>query len=395
MHGSLFLLELGGVVLLLAVLARVATRFGFSPIPLYLLAGLGFGSGGIVPLVTAEEFIAAGAEIGLLLLLFSLGLEYSARELVDALRSTAVAGATDVVLNFTPGFVGGIVLGWGFVPAVFLGGVTYISSSGVIARTLDDLGWMGNRETPLVLAILVLEDLVMAGFLPLATVLLVGGGAARVGLSIAVAVLVVGAVLLVAARWGSGISRAVFSRSDEALLLGILGLVLLTAGATEALNVSAAVGAFLAGIVFSGPAADRARALLVPLRDVFAGVFFLFFGFNIDPGTIPAALPVAAALAAIGAASKYLTGWLAARAAGVGRRGRIRAGSALIARGEFSVVIAGLAVAGGAEPDLGPLAATYVLLLAIAGPIAARIADRVTGAAPRGLRERRRSPDGR
>jgi CPA2 family monovalent cation:H+ antiporter-2 len=374
----LFLLELGGVVLLLAMLARVAARWGFSPIPLYLLAGLAFGRGGAIPLVTAEEFIEAGAEIGLILMLFSLGLEYSAHELVDSLRSTTWVGAIDAALNFTPGFVAGIVLGWDVVAAVFLGGVTYISSSGVIARTLDDLGWMGNRETPLVLAVLVIEDLVMAGFLPLTTVLLVGGGADQVALSIAIAVLVVAGVLVVAARYGPAISRAVFSRSDEALLLGILGVLLLTAGATEALNVSAAVGAFLAGITFSGPAADRARSLLVPLRSVFAAVFFLFFGFNVDPGTIPSAILPASALAVVGIGTKYLTGWLGARRSGLGRRARIRAGAALIARGEFSIVIAGLGVAGGAVAELGPLAATYVLILAIGGPLAARLADHVT-----------------
>jgi CPA2 family monovalent cation:H+ antiporter-2 len=371
-HGSVFLLELGGVVLLLAVLARVAQRFGFSPIPLYLLAGLAFGQGGLIPLVTADEFIAAGAEIGLILLLFSLGLEYSARELVDSLRSTTAVGGVDLVLNFTPGFVAGLVLGWDVVPAIFLGGVTYISSSGVIARTLDELGWMGNRETPLVLAILVLEDLVMAGFLPLATVLLVGGSADRVVVSVGLAALVVVTVLAVAARYGPAISRAVFSHSDEALLFGILAVLLLTAGATEALNVSAAVGAFLAGIAFSGPAADRARSLLVPLRSVFAGTFFLFF----DPGTIPKALPAAVVLAAVGVATKLWTGWIAARRAGIGRRGRIRAGVALIARGEFSIVLAGIVVTAGAEPDLGPLAASYVLLLAICGPLLARIVDR-------------------
>ena len=95
MHGSAFLLELGGVILLLAILARVAQRFGFSPIPLYLLAGLAFGQGGLIPLVTADRFIAAGAEIGLILLLFSLGLEYSARELVDAVRTSSRVGAID------------------------------------------------------------------------------------------------------------------------------------------------------------------------------------------------------------------------------------------------------------------------------------------------------------
>lgn len=376
MHGALFLVELGGVVLLLAVLARVAQRFGFTPIPLYLIAGLAFGQGGAIRLVTASGFIEAGAEIGLILLLFSLGLEYSARELVDSLRSTALVGGLDAVLNFTPGFVAGLLLGWGMLPALFLGGVTYISSSGVIARTLDDLGWMGNRETPIVLAILVLEDLVMAGFLPLATVLLVGGGTGRIALSIAVAVVVVVGVLVVAARYGASISRAVFSRSDEALLFGILAVLLLTAGATEALNVSAAVGAFLAGIVFSGPAADRARSLLVPLRSVFAGTFFLFFGFRVDPGAIPQVLAPAVALAIVGAATKYVTGRLAARRAGAGPRARTRAGVALVARGEFSIVIAGVAVTAGAEPDLGPLAATYVLLLAASAPLLARAVDR-------------------
>lgn len=377
MQNWLFLIELGGVVLLLAILARVAQRFGFSPIPLYLLAGLAFGQGGLIPLVTADEFVEAGAEIGLILLLFSLGLEYSARELVNSLGSTAIVGGIDLLLNFTPGLAAGLLLGWDVVPAVFLGGVTYISSSGVIARTLDDLGWMGNRETPLVLAILVMEDLVMAGFLPLATVLLVGGTAGRVALSIALAALVVVTVLVIAARYGPAISRAVFSRSDEALLFGILAVLLLTSGATEALNVSAAVGAFLAGIAFSGPAADRARSLLVPLRSVFAGTFFLFFGFEVDPGTLPRALPPAVALAAVGAVTKYATGWIAAHRAGVGRRGRIRAGVGLVARGEFSIVIAGIAVTSGAEPELGPLAAAYVLFLAVCGPLVARAADRV------------------
>lgn len=382
MHDALFLIELGGVVLLLAVLARIATRFGFSAIPLYLLAGLAFGQGGVVRLVTADEFVAAGSQIGLILLLFTLGLEYSARELVDSIRSGAIVGAVDIVLNFTPGLLAGVVLGWEIAPAIFLGGVTYISSSGVVARTLDDLGWLGNRETPIVLATLVMEDLVMAGFLPFATVLLVGGGAGRVVVSVGLAALVVATVLAIAARYGPAISRAVFSRSDEALLFGILAVLLLTAGATEALNVSAAVGAFLAGIAFSGPAADRARSLLVPLRSVFAGVFFLFFGFQVDPGTLPEALPAAAALAAVGAATKFATGWWAARRAGVGRRGRIRAGVGLIARGEFSIVIAGIVVAAGGEPELGPLAAAYVLLLAVAGPLLARAADRALATAP-------------
>lgn len=375
MPDTLFLVELGGVLLVLAVLARVGARFGFSPIPLYLLAGLAFGEGGVIPLVTANEFIEAGAEIGLILLLFSLGLEYSARELIDSMWSNAPIGLLDFVLNFTPGLVAGFVLGWGPVAATVLGGITYISSSGVIARTLHDLEWMGNRETPIVLAILVFEDLVMAGFLPFITALLVGGGGTRVVLSIALSLLAVLAVLAGAARYGPALSRAVFSHSDEAMLLGVLAIVLLTAGGTQALNISAAVGAFLAGIAVSGPSADRARSLLVPLRAVFAAAFFIFFGFQIDPSGIPPVIVPALALATVGAGTKFATGWVGAHRFGMRRRGRVRAGVALIARGEFSIVIAGIAVANSAEPDLGPLGAAYVLVLAIAGPLLARFVD--------------------
>ncbi len=151
---------------------------------------------------------------------------------------------------------------------------------------------------------------------------------------------------------------------------------MLTAGATEALNVSAAVGAFLAGIVFSGPAADRARSLLVPLRSVFAGTFFLFFGFEVDPGTIPKALPAALALAIVGAATKIATGWIAARRGGIGRRGRIRAGTALVARGEFSIVIAGIAVAGAPNPISDRSRRATSSCSRSCGPLLARIADR-------------------
>jgi CPA2 family monovalent cation:H+ antiporter-2 len=381
-HDWAFLVELGGVVLLLAIASRLAVRYGFSPIPLYLIAGLAFGEGGVVPLVTAEDFIEAGAQIGLVLLLFTLGLEYSAAELLGSLRTSAMSGLADGVLNFTPGFAAGLALGWGPTAALFLGGVTYISSSGVVARVLDELGWMGNREAPTILSILVIEDLVMAVYLPVVTILLAGGSPARVVGSVSLSFLAVGTILVVAARYGGAISRAVFSHSDEALLLAILAILLLVAGVAELLKVSAAVGAFLAGIVFSGAAADRMRALVRPLRDLFAAVFFIFFGFEIDASSIPGAALPALILAAVGVGSKLATGWWSARRAGVGSRGRWRAGTALVARGEFSIVIAGLAVAAGLEPDLGPIAATYVLVLAVTGPVLTRLVDRPRTATP-------------
>jgi monovalent cation:H+ antiporter-2, CPA2 family len=371
----LLLLELGAIIVGLALLARLGGRFGFSPIPLYLLAGLAFGQGGLVPVVTAQEFIEIGAEIGIILLLLLLGLEYTGQELVRGLRTGAVAGGLDLVLNAAPGFAAGLLLGWDVVSAILLAGVTYISSSGIVAKLLSDMGWVGNRETPAVLSILVIEDLVMAAYLPVVAVLLLGVGLASAALTVAGAVAVAAAFLAFSVRFGPALSRLIFSHSDEALLLTILGLALLAAGAAERLQVSAAVGAFLVGIGISGPAADRAQTLLTPLRDLFGGVFFAFFGLSLDPAAIPPVLGVALILAAVGIATKAATGWYAGRRIGVGVRGRLRAGGLLSARGEFSIVIAVLGATGGAHGRLAPITAAYVLALAVLGPILARAAD--------------------
>ncbi|MFH1330714.1 MAG: cation:proton antiporter [Actinomycetota bacterium] len=386
-------LELGGLILLLAVLARLAAAVHLSPIPFYLLGGLAVGEGGLVPLVPSEGFVEIGADLGVILLLLMLGLEYTGSELRRALRSAAPAGLLDLLANYTPGVAAGLLLGLGLVPSLFLGGVTYISSSGVVAKLLADLNWTANRETPIVLSVLVFEDLAMAVLLPVLAVVALGGTALGALLAVGAALAIVALILTVASRHGEGAGRLIFSGSDEVNLLTLVGVTLVIAGVAEQLNVSAAVGAFLVGIGISGEAAQRARTLLTPLRDLFAAVFFVFFGLSTDPAAIPGVLAPAAALAAVTALTKVATGWWAARRGGVGRRGRARAGAALIARGEFSVVIAGLGAAAGAGGRLGPLAAAYVLLMATVGPLAARLADRTPGSGrvPALLRARRAS----
>jgi CPA2 family monovalent cation:H+ antiporter-2 len=373
------LVELGGILVALAVLGRFAARLSIPNIPLYLLAGLAVGEGGVAELVTAREFIETGAQIGVILLLLLLGLEYNGSELGTALREHSASGAIDLVLNFSPGLVLGLVLGWDYRAALLLGGITYISSSGIIARLLTDLGTTGNRETPAILAVLVTEDLVMAVFLPLMAGLLIGGTALAVGVEITVAVAAVAVALVAAIRLGPRISTIMFNRSEENMLLSLVGCTLVVAGVAEHLRASAAVGAFLLGIALSGPAEHSARRILGPLRDLFAALFFAFFGLQIDPAALPGALVLATALAVVTAATKLATGWWAAKAAGVARPGRLRAGATLIARGEFSIVIAGIAVAEGIETDLGPLAAAYVLILAVCGPLLARLADAWSG----------------
>jgi CPA2 family monovalent cation:H+ antiporter-2 len=146
----------------------------------------------------------------------------------------------------------------------------------------------------------------------------------------------------------------------------------MVAAVAEVLHASAAVGAFLVGLTLTGATADRARRVLGPLRDLFAALFFLAIGLSVDPHELLPMLPVALALAAVTAATKVATGMLAARRDGVGRRGQLRAGAALIARGEFSLIIIGLV--GTSIPAVAALATSYVFVMAIAGPVLARYA---------------------
>jgi CPA2 family monovalent cation:H+ antiporter-2 len=179
-------------------------------------------------------------------------------------------------------------------------------------------------------------------------------------------------VLFIALRYGQPISRWVAHESDEIILLSCFGAVLLVAGIAQRLQVSAAIGAFLVGIAVSGPISEQSHRLFAPLRDLFAAAFFFFFGLDINPSTLPPVLPVAIALGLITAATKIAAGYFASAQTGVDRRGRIRAGMTLIARGEFSMVIAGLGAR--LEPRLEPLSAAYVIFLVILGPLLTRFA---------------------
>ena len=226
------------------------------------------------------------------------------------------------------------------------------------------------------LAILVFEDLAMAVYLPVLAAVLAGMSVLGTSTSVVVSLAVVGLVLLAAFRFGDRLCALVFTSDSEQLILRVLGLTLLVAGVAQQLQVSAAVGAFLVGIALSGPAAESARGLVSPaarpvrrrlLRDVRP---------RADPGAIAPELLPALALAAVTIATKAWTGWWAAGRAGIGPRGRLRAGGALVARGEFSIVIAGLAVTAGVA-GVGPLATAYVLVMAVAGPLLARYAEEV------------------
>lgn len=372
---TLILIEVGALLFALGVVSWVAHKLHLSPIPFYLIIGLCFGEGSFLPLEASEGFFEVGSEIGVILLLVMLGLEYSARELISSIKRSRVAGILDALMNALPGAAFALILGWGPIAAVVLAGITWVSSSGVIAKLLNELGRLSNRETPTVLSILVIEDLAMAFYLPILSALLIGAGWITGSITVVISVAAVGLILFLSLKFSDRFSRLFDWEHGESLLLGVFGLTLLVAGVAQQVNVSAAVGAFLVGIALSGKVAQSAEKLLSPLRDLFAAFFFLFFGLSTNILELGSMIVPAIILAIITMATKVYTGYRAAAAAGIGPLGRWRTGLILTPRGEFSIVIAGLAVSSGIQPLLAPLATAYVLITVIAGPVLARMPD--------------------
>lgn len=366
------LLELGVILTVLTILGSIARRFALSPIPLYLAAGLALGNGGVAQVPAAREFVSTGASIGVVLLLLTLGLEFSIAEFATSMKRHLPSAAVDLVLNAAPGAIAGWLLGLSPIGILAMAGITFISSSGIVARLLNDLRRLGNRESPAVLSVLVLEDFAMAAYLPMLAVLVAGGAWWEALLWMGVALIALGAAFGASYRWGHHVGRLISHPDDEQLLLRILGLTLIVAALAEHLHASAAVGAFLVGLTLTGPTADRARTVLTPLRDLFGAVFFVAIGLSVAPADLVPMLPAAVALAVVTALTKIITGAYAARRDRVARPGQLRAGTALIARGEFSLVIIGLA--GTTVEAIGTIATPYVFVLAAFGPLLTRFA---------------------
>lgn len=373
-HSIALLLELGALLIVLSVLGTIAHRLSLTPVPLYLLAGLAVGEGGLGLVPASATFIETSAQIGLVLLLLVLGLEFSGDQFAEGLRRHRPSVVVDAVLNATPGAVAGLLLGLDAVGVLAMAGVTWVSSSGIVARLLVDLRRLQNPETPSVLAVLVLEDFAMAIYLPVLAVMAAGGTWWQALLGVLVAVAALGTALFASRRWGHRIGGALSHPEPEQLLLRIVGVTLLVAALAETINISAGVGAFLVGLSLTGEITDRAREVLAPVRDLFAAAFFLAIGLSIDAADLLPVLPAALALAAVTAVTKVLTGAYAAGRDGVDRNGRLRAGTALITRGEFSIVVIGL-VGATADPRLGALVAAYVTVLATVGPVLTKWAD--------------------
>ncbi|WDT91624.1 cation:proton antiporter [Streptomyces sp. SCSIO-PteL053] len=365
---------MGGAFLAAAVLARLGGRIGLPTIPLFILAGILLGphTPGYTLLSNPHDLEMLSA-LGLVLLLFYLGLEFHMDDLRTGGRKMAIAGGTYLVLNVGAGLIFGFALGWGTSEALVLAGVLGISSSAIVTKILVDLGRIGNPETRPILGIIVVEDIFLALYLAALQPILSGADSLSAALIDGGKAFGFLLLLALAARFGTKlIGKLMNTKDDELLVISFLGVAVFVAGVSEMFGVADAIGAFMVGLMLgSTSSGDRILKLVHPLRDAFGAIFFFAFGLSIDPGDLPSVLwPVVAAVV-LTLAMNIAAGLAAAKVYSFGAQATSNIATTLVARGEFALILATMAAAAGLDERLSPFIAGYVLLLAVLAPLAA------------------------
>jgi CPA2 family monovalent cation:H+ antiporter-2 len=368
------LLVLGLLFVIAYGLGRLGKRIGLPAIPVYMLVGLLASPNFLLfPLSFKPADVELVAVFGLIFLLFSLGLEFDQDEFYGNARALLVSGGTRIVINMAAGFGLGLWVGWGTREALIIAGMTATSSSAIVTKLLIEFRRLANRETPVILGIMVLEDVFIAIYLAIISVVLGGAtGVWAVALQLAVSFAFLVSMFALA-RWGGRVvSRLVNTRDDELFTILFFGLAVAFGGIGELLGVSDAIGAFLIGLVLGATRfRTRIEQFTLPLRNVFGAFFFLNFGLALDPSTFGAvAVPVAVAIVLtliVNTLGGQLIAWIAKLTPAEG----FNTSAMLQNRGEFALILATLATSAGLDARLTPFAGLYVLIMAIIGPILA------------------------
>ncbi len=379
-------LEVGLALGLIAAASVVSSRFRLSVVPLLILAGMAVGphAAKIGPFdfrfVESAEIIAFMGRIGVLFLLFYLGLEFSVSRLIRSGKTIAVSGSIYIALNFTGGLAYAMLMGWPAKEVLVAAGITTISSSAIVAKVLVDLRRTANRETELILGIIMFEDVFLAIYLSVVSGIVLSGAAsfAEVTLSATISLgFILGFIVL--GRFAAKLlNRALQITSNEVFLLVLFAALFLVAGISETLKVAEAIGALLIGLVLAETDhAQRIEHLVVPFRDFFGAVFFFSFGLTIDPLALGGAVWPAVGAVILTIIGNLAAGLITGRMAGMSPQGSVNIGVTISSRGEFSIIVANLAAAAGLLAVIQPFAALYVLLLAILGPLLTKESERV------------------
>ncbi|SDC89756.1 monovalent cation:H+ antiporter-2, CPA2 family [Terribacillus halophilus] len=373
--------EVGTALVLVALGAIIANKLKFSIIPFLIVLGMVVGphapSIGIIDLtfIESNEIIQFLGRIGVLFLLFYLGLEFSVGKLVKSGRNIVVGGSVYVAINFVLGLLYGFLAGMPWAETLIIAGLVSVSSSAIVAKVLVDLRRTANPETELILGIILFDDIFLALFLTTMSGVLLAGSTSFLGILTSV-LISIGYMLLffIIARKGAPLlNKWLNIKSDEIFIIVIFAILFFVAGFSETLHVAEAIGALLLGLVFSETKhRDRIEHLVVPFRDFFGAIFFFSFGLTIDPATLADAIWLALGAALLTVIANFVAGMIAGRNAGLSHKASSSIGLTIMARGEFSIIVANLGITAGLSPILTPFTALYVLILAILGPLMAK-----------------------
>ncbi|ASJ52336.1 cation/H(+) antiporter [Brevibacillus formosus] len=370
--------EVGLALALIAIAGFLSMKLKFSIVPFYILVGMIVGPHapdiGLFDLrfIESAPLIEFMGRIGVLFLLFYLGLEFSVGRLIKAGRSIAVGGTIYIVINFTLGLLFGWAAGFPLKEVLIIAGITTISSSAIVAKVLVDLKRTANRETEMILGIIMFEDIFLAVYISIVSGLVLSGATSLAGV-LSSALIALGYMLLliiVGRKLVPFLNRALNIKSNEVFMITVFAALFLIAGFSETIHVAEAIGALLVGLVLAETQhMKRIEHLILPFRDFFGAMFFFSFGLTIDPLSLGGAVWLSIGAVALTLFGNVVAGLLAGRSAGLSPKASTNIGLTIVSRGEFSIIMANLGKAGALMEILQPFAALYVLILAILGPL--------------------------
>lgn len=379
-------LEIGLALTLIAGAAILSVWLKFSIVPFLILAGMAVGPH--APKIGALDFrfiesaplIDFMGRVGVLFLLFYLGLEFSVTRLIKAGKSIALGGTIYIGINFTAGLLYAMAIGLPFKEVLVVAGITTISSSAIVAKVLFDLRRTVNPETELILGIIMFEDVFLAVYLSLVSGIVLSGASSVSGVitsGLIALVFILGLIAL--GRFATPLlNRLLRISSNEVFILVIFAGLFLLAGLGETIHVAEAIGALLLGLILAETEhVDRIEHLVIPFRDFFGALFFFGFGLTIDPTALGGAVWLALGAVVLTIIGNVVAGFLAGRSAGLSGQSSLNIGLTIVSRGEFSIILANLAKAGNLLPIVQPFSALYVLILAIIGPVMTKESERI------------------
>jgi CPA2 family monovalent cation:H+ antiporter-2 len=379
-------LQVGLALMLIAVAVWLAAKLRISNVPFLILIGMAVGPH--APQLGALDFrfiesaplITFMGRLGVLFLLFYLGLESSVTRLIQAGRSIFTGGTIYIALNFVAGLAYAYLTGFSLLEMLAVAGITTISSSAIVAKILFDYRRTANPEAELILGITMYEDVFLAVYLSLLSGIILSGASSFMGV-LSSAGLALGFIVgfIVLGRWATPfLNRLLRISSNEVFLIVVFACLLLLAGAGELIHVAEAIGALLLGLILGETEhSGRLEKLVVPFRDLFGAVFFFSFGLSVDPFSLGGAVWLAVGAALLSLVAVVVAGQLAAKSAGLSGATSFNVGLTLLGRGEFSIIVAKLAGVGGLLPVIQPFAALYVLILATFAPLMAKESERI------------------